>query len=241
VTDYTQDGLVVAAEVPRAYDAIRARIIGGEIPPETRINIDALGRELGVSQTPVREALHRLEGDGLLEYVTGRGYRTTAALDRHGLISLFEFRLLVEPWAARIAAADSLANPARELDIELQDFEARISAGGDVREAMLAHDTRFHSLIVAAASNSVLETAYLQTHAHLHVFRLFPVDITGRNTLVEHRAIAEAIGAARGVDAERAAAEHIKWSFERSSTAFGDPLPSQDRTTPLSDKPRMVR
>jgi DNA-binding GntR family transcriptional regulator len=241
VTDDTQNGIAVAGEVPRAHDAIRARIIGGEIPPETRINIDAPGRELGVSQTPIREALHRLEGDGLLEYVTGRGYRTTAALDRQGLISLFEFRLLVEPWAARIAAADSLANPARELEVELHDFEARISAGGDVREAMLAHDTRFHSLIVAAASNSVLQAAYLQTHAHLHVFRLFPVDITGRNTVVEHRAIAEAIGAARGADAERAAAEHIKRSFERSSTAFGDPLSVGDRTATVIDKPRMIR
>jgi DNA-binding GntR family transcriptional regulator len=241
VTDNTQDGLAAAGEVPRTYNAIRARIIGGEIPPETRLNIDALVRELGVSQTPIREALHRLEGDGLLEYATGRGYRTTAALDRQGLIDLFEFRLLVEPWAARIAAADSLVNPARELEIELRDFEARISAGGDIREAMLAHDTRFHSLIVAAASNSVLETAYLQTHAHLHVFRLFPADITGRNTIEEHRAIADAIGASREADAERAAADHIKRSFERSSSAFGDPGQTGSRTINASDGPRMVR
>jgi DNA-binding GntR family transcriptional regulator len=241
LTDDAADAPPAAGEVPRTYSAIRARIIGGEIPPETRLNIDALVRELGVSQTPIREALQRLEGDGLLEYAAGRGYRTTAALDKQALIDLFEFRLLVEPWAARIAASDSLANPARELGATLRDFEERISLGGDVREAMLAHDTRFHSLIVAAASNSVLETAYLQTHAHLHVFRLFPVDITGRNTVLEHRAIADAIGAARGEDAERAAAEHIKRSFERSSTAFSDSVSLRNRATEVSDGPRMVR
>jgi DNA-binding GntR family transcriptional regulator len=241
VTDDAREGPAAASEVSRTYKAIRTRIIGGEMPPETRLNIDALVRELGVSQTPIREALHRLEGDGLLDYATGRGYRTTAALDRQGLTDLFEFRLLVEPWAARMAAADSLANPARELGVELRDFEARISAGGDIREAMLAHDTRFHSLIVAAASNSVLETAYLQTHAHLHVFRLFPVDVTGLNTIVEHRAIADAIAAAQGAEAERAAADHIKRSFERSSSAFGNPTPVLDRAPIPDERPRMVR
>jgi DNA-binding GntR family transcriptional regulator len=241
MTDDGLNGLPSAGEVPRIYGAIRARIIGGEIPPQTRLNIDALVRELGVSQTPIREALQRLEGDGLLEYATGRGYRTTAALDERGLIDLFEFRLLVEPWAARMASSDSLANPARELEAELRDFEVRISVGGDIREAMLAHDTRFHSLIVAAASNSVLQTAYLQTHAHLHVFRLFPADVTGRNTVVEHRAIAAAIGDARGSDAEHAAADHIKRSFERSSSAFGRTASMTDSAIGRADGPRMIR
>src|ERR1044072_2544927 len=115
------------------YARLRSLIIGGEIPPDTKINIVALARDLGVSQTPVREALQRLEGDNLITYQPGRGYSTTPLLDLPGLRALFEFRLLVEPWAARAAAVDRLTNPGVALGRQLDDFEgllARRAEGG---------------------------------------------------------------------------------------------------------------
>ena len=66
--------------------------------------------------------LQRLEGDNLVVYSPGRGYSTTPLLDLAELRSLFEFRLLVEPWAARAAAVDRLANPAAALEKELPAF-----------------------------------------------------------------------------------------------------------------------
>jgi DNA-binding GntR family transcriptional regulator len=60
-------------ETGSVYDRIREKIVRNDLRPGTKINIDALVRELGVSQTPVREALHHLEGDGLVERVKGRG------------------------------------------------------------------------------------------------------------------------------------------------------------------------
>ncbi|MGN6129865.1 MAG: GntR family transcriptional regulator, partial [Nocardioidaceae bacterium] len=151
-------------------------ILDGEIPPGERINIDAVARRLGVSQTPVREALQRLEGDDLLIYTPGRGYRTTPMLDLAGLRAVYEFRLLVEPWAARAAAGDRLTNPAHALDEELVDFEGVAAAQEDVRQGLLGHDSRFHDLILTAAGNPVVRQAYSQTHCHLHVFRLYQVD-----------------------------------------------------------------
>ena len=65
------------AAVPDVYTAMRASILDGGIAPGTRINIDAVARSLGVSQTPVREVLQRLEGDNLVVYNPGRGYSTT--------------------------------------------------------------------------------------------------------------------------------------------------------------------
>lgn len=65
---------VAASEV---YSALRQSILDGDDAPGTRINIDAVSRRLGVSQTPVREALQRLEGDNLLVYYPRRGYSTT--------------------------------------------------------------------------------------------------------------------------------------------------------------------
>lgn len=213
------------AAVSKVYAALRMPVVDGEIPPGTRVNIDAVARKLGVSQTPVREALQRLEGDGLLVYTPGRGYRTTPMLDLAGLRSLFEFRLLIEPWAARSAATDRLANPAAALDQELADFERIATKDGDVRQDMLVHDTRFHDLILAAGGNEVVRQAYAQTHCHLHVFRLYQVDANGAITIEEHRRIWAAIRACDTDEAERAIAQHIKNSYARSARAFDGRVP----------------
>lgn len=213
------------AAVGKVYAALREPIVDGEIPPGTRINIDAVARKLGVSQTPVREALQRLEGDDLLTYTPGRGYRTTPVLEPARLRALFEFRLLVEPWAARSAAADRLTNPAPALEEELESLARIARSQADVRQHMLAHDTRFHDLILAAAGNEVVRHAFAQTHCHLHVFRLYPVDIEGMLTIEEHGRIVAAIRAGDADGAERAMADHIKNSYGRSTKAFEHPMP----------------
>jgi len=225
----------------KVYSSLRVRILDGAIPPGTRINIDAVARDLGVSQTPVREALQRLEGDDLLVYTPGRGYWTTPTLDLAGLRSLFEFRLLIEPWEARSAAVDRLANPGHTLDLELTSFERRAKDEGDVRQHMLAHDTRFHTEILAAAGNPVVEQAYAQTHCHLHVFRLYSVDLDGAITIAEHREIWRAIQACEPDEAERVMAEHIRRSFERSARAFNAQSPVEPLNHGEPQRNRMVR
>jgi DNA-binding GntR family transcriptional regulator len=213
------------AAVSTVYQALRVPIVDGQIPPGERINIDAVARKLGVSQTPVREALQRLEGDDLLVYTPGRGYRTTPMLDLRGLQSMFEFRLLVEPWSARAAATDRLSNPSRALADELANFE-RVAQGDNVRQEMLGHDARFHALILAATGNEVVQSTYAQTHCHLHVFRLYSVDKDGAITIEEHRRITEAIRDCRPDEAEEAMAAHIRNSYSRSAQAFAEPHPA---------------
>lgn len=213
------------AAVTRVYHALRMPILDGEIPPGERINIDAVARRLGVSQTPVREALQRLEGDDLLVYTPGRGYRTTPMLDLAGLRSVFEFRLLVEPWAVRAAATDRLSNPAAALEEELDSF-ADVAQGDNVRQELLGHDTRFHATILRATGNSVVQSAYAQTHCHLHVFRLATVDANGARTIEEHRRILQAIRDCDPVAAEKAMVDHIRSSYARSSAAFAEAQPA---------------
>lgn len=202
------------------YAVLCRQIVDGVVPPGEKVNIDGVARELGVSQTPVREALQRLESDDLLVYERGRGYSTTPIIDNDTLRDVFEFRLLVEPFAARSAANEGLANPDLELADEIERFEAAVAAGDDVRQAMLSHDTRFHDLIMAAAGNQVVRRAFAQTHCHLHVFRLQRVDPSGEETLAEHRRIAERIAANDPAGAGAAMTEHIKLSFRRSSAGL---------------------
>lgn len=219
----TRTAKVAASEV---YSALRQSILEGDDAPGTRINIDAVSRRLGVSQTPVREALQRLEGDGLVVYYPGRGYSTTPLLSLAELRSLFEFRLLVEPWAARSAAVDRLLNPSAALGAELAVLERQIDDTANVRRDLVAHDARFHDMILASAGNPVVQQAYVQTHCHLHMFRLYPADMEGRITLMEHRSIRDAIADADPAAAEAAMSSHMRNSYERFARAFeADPTP----------------
>ncbi|MHB1065054.1 MAG: GntR family transcriptional regulator [Georgenia sp.] len=205
------------------YDALRARILANEIAPGERVNIDALARDLNVSQTPVREAVRQLEGDNLIVKVAGKGYRTTALLDLKRLRDLFEFRLLVDVWAVQSIATNRLGNPARVMGEEIVRFEHAIAGETDIRRELVAHDTRFHGYVLAALGNEVVREAYEQTHGHLHTFRLYAADIDGSITIAEHRKIWAAIDASDPAAAAAAMREHLIGAFYRFAEAFEDP------------------
>jgi DNA-binding GntR family transcriptional regulator len=86
------------------YETVRNMLLTHEIKPGERVNIDALARQLDVSQTPVREALARLESDELVVKEPLRGYAATPVLNVKQLDDLFQFRAIIEPWAASAAA-----------------------------------------------------------------------------------------------------------------------------------------
>src|SRR6185312_9819608 len=86
--------------VEEVYDLIRSDIMSLKIPPDTRILVDNLVRDLGVSHTPIREALSMLEGVGLVAKKHFVGYCTAPTLNRRQFDELFEMRLLIEPAGA---------------------------------------------------------------------------------------------------------------------------------------------
>src|SRR5918911_505584 len=95
--------LQVASVVDQVYMAIRERISDGTLPRGGRLHQEDLATELGVSRTPVREALRRLAAEGLVEMQTNRGARV-ADIDPAQMPVPYEARLVVEPGAARLAA-----------------------------------------------------------------------------------------------------------------------------------------
>ncbi|RJN33158.1 GntR family transcriptional regulator [Nesterenkonia natronophila] len=201
------------------YDRIKAMILSKAIPPDTKLNIDKLARELGVSQTPVREALQRLEGDKLVVGKKPRGLWTTPLLGERELRDLIEVRLLMEPWSARSVAHDRATNPGREMLTEIDRFVAL----GELRNegyALASHDVAFHDMIFNAVGNSFLHDAFRQLHAHLHLFRLYPADLNGAHTIEEHRAIAEAIRRADPHAAEEAMRAHLFAALDRFSAGL---------------------
>lgn len=204
------------------YSILQSWLMDGRIPPGAKLNIERLARELGVSATPVREAIGRLEGDNLVVTTPGRGPAATARLSFDEFRQLYEFRLLVEPWAARSVAVERLVNPASMLKNELAEFEKALAGATPSREVTFAHDARFHGLIMEATENSWVRQAYWQTHCHLHIYRLEYTGNSAASTVAEHRAIAEAISACEPEAAAEAAAEHLRLSYSRSVMAFRD-------------------
>jgi DNA-binding GntR family transcriptional regulator len=200
------------------YEAIKALIMDDVIAPESRLSIDRLARDLRVSSTPIREALVRLEVEGLARKEPLRGYSTTPTLTDAEVTALFEFRSVIEPWAAARAAQRRDEAGLIRLRGELESVR-NPPAGesyGAYRE-LADHDDRFHRCVAELAGNAQLLQAFVRTHCHAHLFRRRYSTRLGAATIAEHRLIADAIAAGDATLARSAMATHLKQARQRLS------------------------
>ena len=202
------------------YEAIKAQVMDHALAPGERVNIDALARELDVSPTPVREALARLESDGLVRKRPMSGYTTTPLLTRAEFEDLFEMRLLLEVRAAERAAH----RPARLDELRVAgNPPGPVDATTYIRyAAFTAADVRFHALVGEIAGNPMLHDAITRLHAHLHLHRLYLPDGEMHNTAAEHARVYAAIAAGVPADAAAAMRDHLHAARRRHLAAFGD-------------------
>ena len=109
-------GIRPTSVVEGVYDSIYHRLMSLDIAPGARIPIDVLARDLGVSQTPIREALSRLEREGLVRKEHLVGYSAAPQWTRKQFEDLYAFRLLVEPEATRLAVVNMTPEALSELE-----------------------------------------------------------------------------------------------------------------------------
>ena len=203
------------------YEAIFAQLMALKIPPGARITVDALAKEFNVSQTPIREALGRLEGEGLVVKQHLIGFRAAPQITRKRFDELYELRLLLEPHAARQAVAaldpeklallsDAAGVMARR---EGKDDRARYSS-------FARQDAAFHDMILAFAGNELVRHTLTFQHTHFHIFRLMFHSRVTEEALDEHEAILSAFAAADPDAAEKAMRIHIEHSRDRLLPAF---------------------
>lgn len=222
------------------YSQVREMLLTHEIAPGERINIDALARDLDVSQTPVREALARLESDDLVSKEPLRGYQATDLLTMSQIQDLFQFRGLIEPWAATQAARRIDDEGRQRIRQEL--LRGKSAENLDIDEAYAAmseHDARFHALIAELSGSEFVRDAYVRTHCHLHLFRLYTVlktrleeprkdaavvgklfdlyykPTSGFLAFTEHEAIAQAVMSGDEANASQLMLQHIVNSLSR--------------------------
>jgi DNA-binding GntR family transcriptional regulator len=198
------------------YEQIRALIMNDGIEPGARVNIDEIARELGVSGTPVREALARLESEELVSRLPLRGYRVTELLNRKEADDMYALRLLLEPPSAALAAAAMSDSSVAALEAELTTCPAApVDDAYSDYKALTAHDARLHELILHLAGNVAVEQAFARTHCHLHFFRLNYNQPFGEQTIAEHRTIVDALVAGSAARARKTMTAHLEMARDR--------------------------
>lgn len=192
------------------YESVKALIMDHAIAPGHRVTIDAVSRQLDVSPTPVREALARLESDGLVVKRPMAGYTTTPLLTPAEYDHLFEVRLLLECAAASRAAR--FWNPASAVA-----FPPMPAPTGDPgyagHAAFTSADAAFHDAVAAASGNPTLRDAISRLHAHLHIHRIsFP---GAASTQAEHDAVVAAVHRRDEPGAADAMRRHLEAARDR--------------------------
>lgn len=191
--------------VEQTCEILRERIRTGQLPPGTRLRQEVLAEELGISRTPLREAMRLLAADGLVELEPNRGAVVTA-LSREAQVRFWEARLVLEPSAARLGAEvrDRAALKAMASAIAEQ------RAGAD---RIFSANRAFHLALVRSAGNPHLdrfaETLWVQAVGTV-IFDAQTADGATAGTYAEqHQAILNAVESGAAELAEQLTREHI--------------------------------
>lgn len=207
----------------RAYHAIRQMLVEFRLKPEERINEVRLARSLGLSRTPVREALNRLASEGFVSLTPNRGF-FVRALSIEGLLDLYELRVIIECSAFRLMCQRGTD----EAIAKLVDYWTEIEPGYRTRDPdeVLGQDERFHLLIAEAAGNPEIVSQLESINARIRFIRRIQIEHISHddNQITAHRAIASA---ARDRDAEAGVAvleKHIEMTVSATKRALKDAL-----------------
>jgi len=194
-----------------AYVALRRRVIHCELEPGERITEAQLAGEIGVGKTPVREALTRLIQDGLVRSMPGHGYEVTP-ITLGDVQDLFNFRLIIEPAAAQLAAGHVRATDLRRLDELCATCFSIVDKESESQ--YLQANYLFHTTIAEASGNRRLAEA---VHRALEESeRLFHLSNVLRNrsdeVAHEHKDLVDALIAGDGETARKLTLAHITTS-----------------------------
>lgn len=193
-----------------AYRLIRAQILSGERAGGDWLREGDLADSIGVSRTPVREALRRLTAEGLVRYARNRGVQV-AAWTAEDLDEIFSLRSVLEPWACRLAAAsasvdvEELARLAHDMDSAAGD------SGADV-DQITELNNRFHRLILEGSKNRRLGSVVSSVVQVPLVWQTFSHYSDGdlRRSLAHHHELVAALAAGDPDWAESVMRSHVR-------------------------------
>jgi DNA-binding GntR family transcriptional regulator len=236
--------IIVRTVSEQVYSAVRDRILSGQIAPETPVRQDALSAELGVSKIPLREALTRLEQDGLVSSQPNRGF-VVRPMTAGEAEEVFALRLTLEPDATALAAAaaNSQQHHIATAAFELLEAEAEVS-GGRVAEL----NREFHLALIRPCAKPVTIQLIerLQLLAERYVRAHLELQGRDRRARTEHAALLKAWLAGDSATVRRKVEVHVNGALEDlrlelEAKAAASATAAHQVKTPVKKSPRGVK
>ena len=190
------------------YEELKRQILIGEIAPGTRMMEVELADVMGVSRTPVREAIRKLEKEGLVTIEPRKGaYASNISIK--DMVDVLEVRQGLEAMAASIASGRITEAQKEELLAVIDNYRKAVDAG-DI-DSMIKYDEEFHSTIIAISGNKTLMQVFSTVQELAVRFRYIYYDDFNRYESMprEHQMIEEAILSGDEEQAKIAASEHV--------------------------------
>lgn len=228
-----RSGERTSSQTVNALLSIRELILKGKLGPRERTSELALVEQLGISRTPIRMALVRLEEEGLLEALPSGGF-VVKTFNEHDIRTAIEIRGMLEGLAARMAAERTLPGAALcDLKECVDALDGVVSKGIAVRtfSDYVRLNERYHSLILALAESPVLVRQLARVvslpFASAGAFLMVQVSLPQASTMFtvaqdQHRCILQAIEAGEGARAEALMREHARVASRNLDLALSD-------------------
>jgi len=200
----------------RVFNKLREDILSGVYRENDELKENSIATELGVSRTPVREALRQLELEGLVTMIPNKGAYVTGITSKD-MHDIYMIRSSLEGLCAKWACEHITQSQIEELEeiLYLSDFHAKKNHN----EQMVELDNKFHELIYEASGSKILYHVLSDFHHYVERIRKITLAMPSRASQAsqEHAAILEAIKKRDGDLAEQLAYEHIKSSIKNIS------------------------
>ena len=214
-----------------ALHRLRTAILSGEIAPGEWLRQEDLAERFGVSPTPVREGLRRLEAEGLVEYIPHRGVKVVA-YTLHDAQEYYVLRAMLEPYVLRLAAT-------RMSDHDLVELAALVSeARGHLAHNALTELTeanwKFHERLISACQSRLVQDVLARVRRGFQLDTLLLIPERAAASVDEHERI---VAALRRQDVD-GAAEQLRQNIENARTAMLARLPSLGIGTSLTGSTR---
>jgi len=205
-------------KVEAAVDRLRQAILSGDIAPGQWLRQDDLAQRLGISSTPIREALRRLESDGLVEHVPHQGVKVVA-YSLNTAREYYQLRAMLEPYALRLAAEQM--HPADLDALEQLVAQAQFLLAGQAMAELTAANWRFHEHLLGLCGSRLVQDVVGRVRRSFPLDTLLMIPERAAASVAEHQTI---VAALRHNDI--AAAEQVlRTNIENARTAMLARLP----------------
>lgn len=195
----------------RVFQRLREDILSGVYQEHEELREVTIGEELGVSRTPVREALRQLELEGLVKIIPNKGAYVTG-ITRKDVADIYKIRSMLEGMCARWATKHITEKQIEELEevLLLSEFHLQ-KRSGEQAEQVTELDGKFHRILYEASDSRILEHVLSDFHKYVQMARAMSIGEKNRaeKSIQEHREILEAIKKHDGELAEKLANRHI--------------------------------